>query len=563
MVQALQNSSKKELLFAVLIIFISSTPLLPLLEIKANRIVEVGKNLYFSRISDAIKSANEGDVIVVHEGLYEENILIDKKVSLIAKGKVTILGVKTEKPVVTIAANKVQLEGFNITATSGLFSTAVYIAKGYGLSRIYNNTIMNAYFGIYSDETFGNEIIGNWIIKNSFGIMINHTSESKFLWNKIENNKYGIVLSGSSKNILQENYLVSNQYGIYFFDSQDVLVLNHNLSNNLYGIYLTGFSSNVTIENNTVTNSQYGIYVDTSHFNNVIRNKVESSMYGIYLQNCRYNNVSNNFVRNETIGIQLYGTIDNVILNNTIIRSAIGIEIDNSYNDTIKENTFLNILAHAITAYRITKARIVRNTIDHARNGIVFDSSSLNTLVENKISNVNIGIYIYSSDSNFIENITIIKVGEWYIRSQSERYNYVWNLMLNSGKLNISFLGRIAIKNATISNIPKGYTYLNRCIFVNVTKGSFAFINFSYSDNPNEKVTILYTIDGNNWEKPDTTKLFENIKIVMVKAEDSGVYALFSYHEEKFEEVIKLFLASFLIFFVLLTLALFLIRKRI
>ena len=557
MMRLLQKFLKKELLFVIVVYSLS----LSFFGVEAtNKTIEVGKSFYFSKIDEAIKNANDGDIIMVHEGIYEENLVINKRISLIAIGKVTLIGAKAEEPVVKIATNGVQIEGFNIT-TNGFFSIAIYIAKGYGLGRIYNNTLTNAYFGIYSDETFGNEIVSNSIIKNTFGIMLNYTSETEIKQNKIENNKYGVVLSGDRKNTIQENNIISNQYGIYLFNSQSDYVFNNYLFNNFYGIYLTSFSSNVIVKNNIAINSQYSIFVDTSHFNEVSRNEVESSTYGVYLQNCRHNNILSNFIRNETIGLQLYSTINNTVLNNTVTECMIGIEIDNAYNDTIKENTFSNILAHAITTYKTTGAKILENIVNFAKNGIVLDSSSSNTITENKLNNTYIGVYIYNSDFNSIENIAIKEAKEWYIRSQSEHYNYVENLMFDSEKLNFSFSGKVAIKSTTVNNFPKGYIYLNECIFVNITQGAFAYINFSYANKPYEKIAILYTTDGSNWEKPDTISFFENIKVVTVKAKSSGTYALFSYLEEKPEGTLTL-VVPFLLIFALLVLTSFFIRKR-
>ncbi|MBO3800833.1 MAG: NosD domain-containing protein [Thermoproteota archaeon] len=540
------------LLFIIIIVLLSG------LQVKASRTIEVEKKSYFAKISDAIKNANDGDTIIVHEGTYEENIVINKRISLIADGKVTLVGVGT-KPVVTIAANKVKIVGFNIT-TNGFFSTAIYIANGCGLSQIYNNILMNAYFGIYSDKTFGNDIINNSITRNDFGIMLNYTSESEFKQNKIENNKYGIALSGSRKNIIQENNITNNQYGIYLFDSQNDTIFNNYLFSNFYGIYLTAFSSNETVKNNFIINSQFGIFIDTSHFNNVLKNRIESSLYGIDLQNCRYNNVSTNFIRNETVGIQLYATMNNSIFNNTVTESTIGIEIDNAYNDTIKENNFLNISAHAITTYKTTRVEIIKNVISSAKNGIVFDSSSSNLIVGNELSNVHVGVYIYNSELNIIKNMTIKEISEWYIKSQSGQYNYVENLMFNSEKLNFSFSGKVAIKSATVSIVPKGYTYLNVCIFVNTNQGSSIYINFSFNKKPNEKVTVLYTTDGKNWEKTSTMNLFENLNIVRVKIENNGTYALFSYNEEV-TEGIPLIVMLFLLLFILIVTTFFFIRK--
>src|SRR5690606_24437266 len=74
----------------------------------------VGKQYAHSSIMQAIAKAKNGDTILVHGGLYqEENILITKSLSLIGIDNPVIDAQKKHEPV-SIEANHVTIKGFTI-----------------------------------------------------------------------------------------------------------------------------------------------------------------------------------------------------------------------------------------------------------------------------------------------------------------------------------------------------------------------------------------------------------------------------------------------------------------
>ncbi|RLF39897.1 MAG: hypothetical protein DRN12_06325, partial [Thermoplasmata archaeon] len=73
-----------------------------------------GKGNY-STICDAIKAASDGDTVFVYNGIYHENLEIDKSLSLIGEDKnTTIIDGSNSGDVVHISASNVLINGFTI-----------------------------------------------------------------------------------------------------------------------------------------------------------------------------------------------------------------------------------------------------------------------------------------------------------------------------------------------------------------------------------------------------------------------------------------------------------------
>jgi len=70
----------------------------------------------YSIIQDAIDNASKGDTIRVFEGVYNENIIINKSLSIVGNGsKVTEINDANNKSVVMITTDWVNITGFLIT----------------------------------------------------------------------------------------------------------------------------------------------------------------------------------------------------------------------------------------------------------------------------------------------------------------------------------------------------------------------------------------------------------------------------------------------------------------
>ncbi|BAZ98763.1 hypothetical protein tca_00689 [Methanothermobacter sp. EMTCatA1] len=303
-------------------------------------VVNLNTTEEFSTIQEAIDNSTDGHHLIVNSGTYNENVLVNKTLTLEANGTVTVSASNSNMPVFNVTANNTQVKGFTITGGNpGIHLTGsnnticnntitsngeegIYLHSGSGNNTICNNTITsNGEEGIYLHSGSGNNTIcNNTITSNGYGIGLYDGSCNIICNNTITSNSYeGIYLLGSDNNTICNNTITNNQWGIYLYESSNNTICNNTITNNSNGIYLYG--SNNTICNNTITNSSYGIVLYSGSGNNII---------------------CNNTVTNNQWGIELFGSNNNTICNNTIIINRYGIFLSGSGNNTIVGNYFIN-----------------------------------------------------------------------------------------------------------------------------------------------------------------------------------------------------------------------------
>lgn len=527
---------EKSLLIACLLIISLIAP--PTFGSNPSAIIHVGGGYAITKITYAIEIADDRDQIIVHEGIYEENLILNKRLTLVARGNVTVIGSNDLEPTVSISSRETVVKGFNLRSGGVLFVAVLKILPDSTSNEVLNNTITNGYFGIQSDRSSGNTIRGNIVARNVFGISFNASSANVFEQNLVSSNKYGILINSGENNIIRSNNLTADEYGIYLYRSKYASITDNELVDDDTGIYLTGFSTDASIVKNTIASSQYGIVIDAAHSNLATDNWIYRSMFGISLTNCRGNIVTRNSVEDGTIGIWCMDTISNTCSLNSIVRNKIGMMIDKGYNDSISGNSLVGNAAHALSLYKSNNVTIEGNSIASSDNGIVLDKSNYNILQNNRVNMTSTGIYLYQSEYNIIRGVSIDNAESWYIRSSSKYYNYATNLLLDNQIFDFRFLGAFAASRPVFDiQFPQNYTYLGKGIFVNVTEGSYLLLNLSYRDIPggitSDKLAILFTTDNAIWRKPSKLEINESSHVIATLIETSGSYGLFSYSEEK------------------------------
>jgi len=237
----------------------------------------------YNKIQDAIDAAGDGDTIRVWAGTYEENVVVDKTVSLIGNGSEdVVIDGGEDGNVVKITADWVNMSGFSVTGSGEEWRDAgiwvesdhsrvfenncsnndIGISLWYSTSStIENNTCENNPFGIYLRDSSNCKVTGNtFSSNNNNGIYLDSSSDCKVTSNTCENNDYGISLDSSSDNTLENNTYKNNDYGIYFLNSRSCTVTNNTISENKAGIYLKSSSRDNEAHNNIITgNTDFGI----------------------------------------------------------------------------------------------------------------------------------------------------------------------------------------------------------------------------------------------------------------------------------------------------------------
>lgn len=195
-----------------------------------------------SAIQNAINNASSGDIIMVHAGVYTENIIINKTISLVGENVYsTFIDGNGIGNVVTITAYDVELKNFtirksgNATSNSGIFITSSYS------SIISHNRIVNNTIGVTLSASYGNVLSSNLMHLNGEGIFL-YFSSGNIIHNNILNNTIatvppeksggGMRLITSHNNNISANIITYNQNGIVLLDSRDNTFYHNNFIEN-------------------------------------------------------------------------------------------------------------------------------------------------------------------------------------------------------------------------------------------------------------------------------------------------------------------------------------------
>ncbi|MEM2781027.1 MAG: NosD domain-containing protein [Candidatus Bathyarchaeia archaeon] len=201
-------------------------------------ILEVGPSESYENIQEAINNANPGDIIHVSSGIYYENIVINKSVTLIGKDREnTIIDGGGVGNVISIRASNVSISGFTIRNSDPRGGCGIY-ADRVGNIVICNNKVESNRIGIQITVSSQNQIYGNTISKNYFGIQLIYSSGNMIYRNDFKDNSNGInIYYYSFNNMIYENTFSRNDWGMHIWYSSNNVFYHNNFINNNYSVY--------------------------------------------------------------------------------------------------------------------------------------------------------------------------------------------------------------------------------------------------------------------------------------------------------------------------------------
>ncbi len=221
----------------------------------------------YSTIQEAINAASSGDTVVVRDGTYTENVIVNKDHLTIKSengARVTIIeAVRINDSVFTINTDYVTIQGF--AAKRG--SSGIYLIDADYCNIFGNITSSNTNNGIYLVRSSDNTLNGNTASDNSEkGIYVRDSSNNDLINNTASGNSdKGIYLVRSSDNTLNGNTASDNSYGIHLvYSSSNDLINNTASGNSDDGIYLRGSSNNRIWFNNFIANRSNIFSVDST-----------------------------------------------------------------------------------------------------------------------------------------------------------------------------------------------------------------------------------------------------------------------------------------------------------
>jgi parallel beta-helix repeat protein len=240
----------------------------------------------YTTIQSAIDDANTGNTVFIYNGVYEENIIVNKTINVKGEEKNnTILKNTKDIEAILVTADSVNIsdilidntdknsDGINIFQCSGCLIQSVKIIRCYGHPGI---IVKN------SDHT---SVFNNSVSWSGGGISIIKSEHTTVTGNHLSsNNNSGLYLSQSISSYISNNKIYWNAYeGIYMFgDNQDNFIVNNTFYQNLHGIYMHERCPSNLIYKNTFDNNDIGIQLHAVHNNSIFENDItNNAQYGL------------------------------------------------------------------------------------------------------------------------------------------------------------------------------------------------------------------------------------------------------------------------------------------
>jgi nitrous oxidase accessory protein len=261
--------------------------------------IEVSKKCPLTTLKAAIALATPHDTIIIREGVYlESGILITKPLSVIGKNNPVIDG-GFKGEVFTIEANGVLLEGLtirNVEVTTLKDNAAIRLLRS-SHCIVRNNTIENAFFGIYLEKADSSLVANNRI--SGKAVMESTSGNAIHLWycttidvtnNQVSGHRDGIYFEFVSGSRINGNTSANNlRYGLHFMFSNGNEYRNNHFVKNGSGVAVM-YSKEIIMEENTFENN-WG-----------------AAAYGILLKDITDSRIEKNIFRQNTVGIHAEGT---------------------------------------------------------------------------------------------------------------------------------------------------------------------------------------------------------------------------------------------------------------
>jgi len=309
-------------------------------------VLNVDTGLGYATIQEALNAdaTLAGHTIRVDAGVYYENVVVDKSVSLVGEDKFsTIIDGGGLGNVIHVRANRVNVTGFTVrNSTFGCSGIYVDHSNGDNISR---NIARNNYNGIYVYGSADDTVEDNDVLGNEYGIHLYGSSNNNILGNNASGNMNGIHLDVSSNNTLSDNNVWSNAWnGIYLYGSGNNTLSDNSVRSNVGRGVRLHYSSDNTLLGNVVSSNKYGIILYGSERNVLSGDTVSfNNESGILLQGSSGNAFTYNVVSNNTDGIWLIDSSGNAVWgNNVSSNDKYGVRLWNSSRNNFFYNNFIN-----------------------------------------------------------------------------------------------------------------------------------------------------------------------------------------------------------------------------
>lgn len=290
----------------------------------------------FPTISSAISSANNGDSIHLAAGVFQENITLDKALTLLGSPhNRSIIDGSGKGTVVTITSPNAHVSGLTVRNSGDIIEDSdacIYATKEATNIKLDSNSLSQCAFGIWINGSH-NPVVTNNSVTGYQKKLISDRGNGIHIWNitngLIKGNhifgvRDGIYLSNTSASSIEDNIMDSVRFGVHYMYNDNNKITGNITCNSTVGQAMM-FSKRLVINNNAVINNRdHGLLLRAIFDSKISGNIAYGNNKGIFINDSDFNEVTGNWVENNTIGIAVMAGAENTkVLGNNFVSNPV------------------------------------------------------------------------------------------------------------------------------------------------------------------------------------------------------------------------------------------------
>lgn len=285
----------------------------------------------FPLIAPAIAAASDGDEILVRAGVYREDLVLHRRVSLIGEGRPVLFGTG-RGTVIDVLADGCEIRGFMIDGTGvgagNQMDAAVRVSSNRNV--IAGNVMRRVFYGVVIAGGADNTITANDIeglLDRSFGrrgdgIYVYRGPRNAIVGNRVFGQRDAIFLQYSQAGRVEANVVTGSRYGLHDMFSDDTIIRGNVFRSSLVGANLMN-SRRLSLEHNEFAHNR-GV-----------------TAVGLALKDCDASTIRDNRFAANARGLQLDGSSANRFFDNRFSQNDTAIRIQASAErNTFSRNSF-------------------------------------------------------------------------------------------------------------------------------------------------------------------------------------------------------------------------------
>jgi nitrous oxidase accessory protein len=306
-----------------------------------------GPGADFPFIAPAVAAAADGDEIVVQPGVYREDLVLRRTVSLRGVRSPVLMGTG-EGTVILVEAPGCAITGFVIegsgTGLTNRMDAAVTLASSG--NRVAGNRMRRVFYGVVVAGASRNEIVGNEIVgftdlpfgRRGDGIYLYHSPDNLVQDNRVVGQRDAIYFQYAPRGRALGNVVEDSRYGLHDMFSDDAVIAGNTFRGCSAGANVMN-SRRVAIRRNRFERNRgiasAGLSLKDVDASLVEANEAVDNAHGLKVDGSTANRfVGNRFAGNDTAVVLFSSAEANVFTGNTFARNGSDVVVRGRFSRT-------------------------------------------------------------------------------------------------------------------------------------------------------------------------------------------------------------------------------------